>query len=211
MERDGSKEPVPYTGILSGPSLPRTVLPLGLFPKPLPQGDSLWLAPSAICMRQAPRKRSGPVPTSWGYYSTHVLILQVGLQVGGGRGLRGRRGGLMVADAVVPPARPPTFLGTGGLAVPPAGAAPPAPRWGNGGGVVCHLARLEPLPSQPLEVGRGTEGLRMRRRLVHLSHPPTFLGTGDVPLHPAWGAEEAQPNPLPSLPPNTETFEQLWV
>ena len=28
---------------------------------PLPQGDSLWLASSALCMRQAPRKRRGPV------------------------------------------------------------------------------------------------------------------------------------------------------
>ena len=32
-ELDGSKEPVPYNGIHSGPSLPRTVLPLGLFPQ----------------------------------------------------------------------------------------------------------------------------------------------------------------------------------
>ena len=37
----------------------------------------------------------------------------------------------MEADAEVPPARPPMFWGTGGLAVPPAGAAPPAPRLGN--------------------------------------------------------------------------------
>ncbi len=113
------------------------------------------------------------------------------------------RRGLMVADAVVPPALPPTVLGTGGLAVPPAGAAAPAPRLGNGGVVVCHLARLEPLPSQPLEVGRGTEGLRRRWRLVHLAHPPTFFRYRGCPLHPAWGTEEARPNPLPSLPPNT--------
>ena len=32
-ERDSSKEPVPYNGIGSGPSLPRTVLPLGVFPQ----------------------------------------------------------------------------------------------------------------------------------------------------------------------------------
>ena len=32
-EWDGSKEPVPYNGIGSGPILPRTVLPLGLFPQ----------------------------------------------------------------------------------------------------------------------------------------------------------------------------------
>ena len=33
MERDGSREPVPYNGIGSGPNLPRRVLPLGLFPQ----------------------------------------------------------------------------------------------------------------------------------------------------------------------------------
>ena len=33
MERDGSKEPVLYNGIRSGPSLPRRVLPLGVFPQ----------------------------------------------------------------------------------------------------------------------------------------------------------------------------------
>ena len=32
-ELDGSKEPVPYNGIRSGPNLPRRVLPLGVFPQ----------------------------------------------------------------------------------------------------------------------------------------------------------------------------------
>ncbi len=49
-------------------------------------------------------------------------------------------GGVGLACAVVPPAHPPTLLETGGLAVPPAGAAPPAPCLGNGGVVVaCAL------------------------------------------------------------------------
>ena len=39
----------------------------------------------------------------------------------------------MAAEAVVPPAHPPTLLETGGLAVPPEGAAPPAPCLGDGG------------------------------------------------------------------------------
>ncbi len=30
-----------------------------------------------------------------------------------------------------------------------------------------------------------------------------FPRRGLRPLHPAWGTEEARPNPLPSLPPNT--------
>ncbi len=34
--------------------------PWGVPSAPLPQGDSLWLAPSTYVMRQAPRKRSGP-------------------------------------------------------------------------------------------------------------------------------------------------------
>ncbi len=46
---------------------------------PLPQGDSLWLAPSAhVCGRLLGRE-AGRWPTSWGYYSTIVLILQVGV------------------------------------------------------------------------------------------------------------------------------------
>ncbi len=53
---------------------------------PLPQGDSLWLAHSANCMRQAPRKRSGPVADFMGYYSTPVRILQGGCGSGGSRG-----------------------------------------------------------------------------------------------------------------------------
>ncbi len=49
-------------------------------------------------------------------------------------------GGVGLACAVVPPAPPPTFLETGGLAVPPAGAAPPAPCLGDGGFVLaCAL------------------------------------------------------------------------
>ena len=51
---------LPHNGSRSGPSLPRRVVGLGdVPPDPLPQGDSLWLAPSTYVMRQAPRKRSG--------------------------------------------------------------------------------------------------------------------------------------------------------
>ena len=91
-------------------------------------------------------------------------------------------GGSGLACAVVLPAHPPTFLETGGLAVPRAGAAPPAPCLGEGGSVVaCAL----------LQWG----GLAWRAPLSHLAHPPTFLETGGLavppaggcrPLHPAW-------------------------
>ena len=43
-------------------------------------------------------------------------------------------GGMAWLTPLSRPHHPPTFLGTGGLAVPPAGAAPPAPRLGDGGG-----------------------------------------------------------------------------
>ena len=101
-------------------------------------------------------------------------------------------GGIGLACAVVLPAHPPTFLGTGGLAVPPAGAAPPAPCWGTEGcccGVrppssedlawpaplsrPLRLACLDPLPNLPPSTRAGTElppapcfGGGRRRRLL---------------------------------------------
>ena len=106
-----------------------------------------------ICGRLRERE-GGRWPTSWGYYSTLVRILQGGC--GGGPGLRrpptdgdgwfclGLRPrsakGLAWPAPLSHLAHPPTFLETGGHAVPPAGAAPPAPRWGDGGSVVaCAL------------------------------------------------------------------------
>ena len=86
MERDGSKEPVPYNGIGSGPSLPRRVLPLGLFPQRPATGGVHRESPCPnICGRLRERE-AGRLPTSWGYYSTPVRILQGGC--GGGPGLR---------------------------------------------------------------------------------------------------------------------------
>ncbi len=52
----------------------------------LPQGDSLWLAPSAhVCGRLLGRE-AGRGPTSWGYYSTPVRILQWGWGITWGDG-----------------------------------------------------------------------------------------------------------------------------
>ena len=64
-EWDGSKEPVPYNGIGSGPSLPRMVVRLGEHPSaPLPQGDSLWLAPVQMYATgsKEEKRAGGPLP-----------------------------------------------------------------------------------------------------------------------------------------------------
>ncbi len=178
----GSKEPVPYNGIHSGPAFLGRSCPLGCSLSAPATGGFSVVSPQCSCMRQAPRKRSGPGPTSWGYYSTIVLILQVG----GGKGL-------MVADAVVPPSPPSNVFGNRGTPpVPPAGAAPPAPRWGIKGVVVVYallrrrgpawpaplsrplrLACLAPLPNLPPSTRAGTElppapclGGGRRRRLL---------------------------------------------
>ena len=152
MERDGSKEPVPYNGIGSGPSLPRRVLPLGLFPQRPCHRGSPQRIPLSEHMRQAPRKRSGPAAHFMGYHSTTVRILQGGC--GGGPGLRRPpaegRDGFVLACALhqrrvwlggrrCPTGPPSNVIGNRGTPpVPPAGAQPPAPA-GNGAGVAFHL------------------------------------------------------------------------
>ena len=74
-------------------------------------------------------------------------------------------GGIGLACAVVPPAHPPMFLGTGGHAVPPAGAAPLHPAWGTGGALFCCLGVQTPILTFPRVQGQGQSS----------------------PLHPAWG------------------------
>ncbi len=133
--------------------------------------------------------------------------------------------GVGLACAVVPPAHPPTFLGTGGHAVPPAGAAPPAPRLGNGGA----------LPHLPLSTGERTRcacwtgghvvacALHQGRVWLGLRRCPTgppsnvFGNRGTPPVPPAgaappapcWGdggggiCASGRPDPQPNLPPST--------
>ena len=72
-------------------------------------------------------------PLHWGYYSTPVRILQWGGGITWTEGLvvacaAPSAEGLFWPVPLSRPLHPPTFLETGGLAVPPAGAAPPAPR-----------------------------------------------------------------------------------
>ena len=107
----------------------------GRFPDAPPQGASLWLAPCPRCMRQAPRKRSGPVAHFMGYYSTLVRILQWGVALSNLPSSTEREEGAYGGGGRCPTQpHPPTLLETGGLAVPPAGAAPPAPCLGRCGG-----------------------------------------------------------------------------
>ena len=91
-------------------------------------------------------------------------------------------GGVGLACAVVPPAPPPTFLETGGLAVPPAGAAPPAPCLGDGGFVLaCALLQrwgwlgVRRCPTWPTLQRSWKQGDTLYPR------------RGLRPLHPAWG------------------------
>ena len=124
-------------------------------------------------------------------------------------------GGSGLACAVVPPAHPPTFLETGGHAVPRGGgAAPPAPRLGNG----------RALPHLPLSTGGGTRcacwtgglvvacallqrGVGLACAVVPPAHPPTFLETGGLAVPPAGAAPPAprlgNGGALPHLPLST--------
>ena len=67
------------TALATGLTLPRTVVGLeDVSPDAPPQGDSLWIPPvHNVCGRLQGRE-AGRGPTSWGYYSTIVLILQWG-------------------------------------------------------------------------------------------------------------------------------------
>ena len=110
--------------------------PLGCSLSAPATGGFSVVSPQCSCMRQAPRKRSGPVAHFMGYYSTIVRLLQEG-------------GGITWADGFVvacallqrmvcfglrrcPTCPPSNVLGYRGTPpVPPAGAAPPAPCWGE--------------------------------------------------------------------------------
>ena len=136
-----------------------------------------------------------------------------------------------LACAAIPPAPPSdVFQNRGTPPVPPAGAAPPAPclmategersltlLHGRGGRFLgCPCTRGEGWDVCPECGGRdGSGDLWWRTPLFHLAQPPTFLGTGGLPLyprrglcplHPAWGDEGGATfslgasDPLPRLP-----------
>ncbi len=101
---------------------------------------------------------------------------------GGGQGPRtpasARRWGRMVLSWPAPlsrPLRPPTFSRTGGLAVPPAGAAPHAPCWGYGGGVIFSPGASDPFLTFP-RLRRPLSNSRCSLRLVR-QHGKEVHGT----------------------------------
>ena len=66
-ELGGSQEPVPYNGIRSGPSLPRRVLPLGLFPqRPCHRGILYGEPPVPTLCGRLREREAGWWPTSLG-------------------------------------------------------------------------------------------------------------------------------------------------
>ena len=118
-------------------------------------GVLLWLAPSfsgGLAWR-APLSRPHRPPT-FSRTGGHSLSPPAGLRpctpLGGNGGFvvacAHHQRGAWLGRAVAPLAHPPAFLATGGHAVPPAGAAPPAPCLGTEGD-------RDPLPSFPLRTG----------------------------------------------------------
>ncbi len=155
-EPDGSKEPVPYNGMRSGPNLPRVDAGLGQCSQTLLPRGFLYGFPQSTCMRQG----------LWGYSSTIVRILQWG----GGGVLPGRMvllwpapsfsGGSGLACAVVPPAPPSdVFRNRGTRCTPGGGCAPCTPR-----GVGRELALAHRDASQPAPVVGGRDGSLSRWR-----------------------------------------------
>ncbi len=135
----------------------------------LPQGDSLWLAPSAhVCGRLLGRE-AGRWPTSWGYHSTSVRILQWGWQ-GPRTPASARRWGRMVlswlapsiskgsglACAAIPPAPPSNVFGNRGTRCTPGGGCAPCTLLGGGRRRCFPTWRVGMLPSQ----GKGMGPLR---------------------------------------------------
>ena len=162
----------------------------GMFPqRPCRRGNSLWLAPVHYVCGRLEGREGGRRLTSWGYYSTSVRILQ-----GGGQGpltpvvQPSISGGIGLACALLQrrvwlggrrcPIGPPSnvFRNRGTPPVPPAGAAPPAPRLG-GTRVLLWRALLQ----------RGA-------RLACAAIPPAPLGASGPPStipSPDYGARDS--------------------
>ncbi len=158
-ELGGSKEPVPYSGILFGPSHPRRVLPLGVFPqRPCHRGTLHGEPPIPTLCGRLREREAGLGPLHWGHYSTPVRILQWGDGITWADGF-------VLACALLrrrvcfglrrcPTCPPSNVLGYRGTPpVPPAGAAPPAPCAAS---VASLRWRIGTLPSLPPGTGTGT-------------------------------------------------------
>ena len=148
------------------------------------------VSPQCSCMRQAPRKRRGPVADFMGYYSTLFVFCNGGVAGAPDCGVRPDGDGWFclwrapsisegsgLACAVVPPAHPPTFLGTGGLPLyPRRGLRPLHPAWGT------RVLSLDVRP--PSTVGR----LARTCAVVPPAPPGTAVGYRSSPLAPRWAA-----------------------
>ncbi len=126
--------------------------PLGCSLSAPATGGFSVVSPQCACMRQAPRRRSGPAAHFMGYHSTIVRILQ------GGCGITWT-GGLVVACALLqrgdwlgvrrcPTGPPSDAFGNRGTHHTPAEATPPAPCVGTEGALAC-LGASGPLPNLP--------------------------------------------------------------
>ncbi len=161
--------------------------PLGCSLSAPATGGFSMTSPQCSCMRQAPRRRSGPAAHFMGYHSTSVRICKgvlAGPSLGGGC-CCGQRPpsaeGLLWPAPLSHLARPPTFLETGGHPLYPRRGLRPLHPWLGTKGVVVACALL---------YGMVWLGLR---RLSHLAHPPTFLETGGTPPVPPAGAAPPAP------------------
>ncbi len=143
-----------HNGIRSDPSLPRTVLPLEVFPqRPCHRGFSM-VSPQYIRYAAGSKEEKRAGGPLHGDTTAHSF----GFCKGVGSGWEGMvlfwpdppsAEGLAWPAPLSRPLHPPTFLETGGLAVPPAGAAPPAPCLGNGGVFAFHLGASGRFPTFP--------------------------------------------------------------
>ena len=138
--------------------------PLGCSLSAPATGGFSVVSPQCSCMRQAPRKRSGPGADFMGYHSTTVRILQGGgcfLDGGSCCGLRppSAEGQAWLRRC---PACPPSnvFRNRGTPPVPPAGAAPPAPCVGTEVRRSQGKRDRDPHPNLPSSTGAGTEAPR---------------------------------------------------
>ena len=116
-----------------------------------------------------PPAGAAPLHPAWGRHGGSVFSPSAGRQGRGQDASAGRMvllrpvssfsGGSGLACAVVPPARPPTFLETGGLPLlPPAGAQPPAPCLERRKGRSFHLAYRSTFWGFMYEISEGHSG-----------------------------------------------------
>ena len=190
--------------------------PLGCSLSAPATGDSPWLAPSTYVMRQAPKegKRAGG-PLHGGTIAQSFLFCKGVWTLPRRRALYWRAssfsGGSGLACVTIPPAPPSdVFQDRGTPPVPPAGAAPPAPRLGKRRGFASSPWHVRTLPSLPRVQGQGhwEGGLVVAGAVVPPSSPSNVFGIqgtrctpgGGCAPAPCLGEEMGRVRTLSSLP-----------